>query len=180
MIRRAGPAGRTAKRRAVAGDRGATLVIVLVMVTVLSVASLSVAKFSFGSAKAEDAYGQNQRLSDALDVAAAGALDDVRAAGNACPTATSNPPWPLTVQDVDGLARQPNNLVPVSVQLDCTGTGNQLLLTATRMVTCPSGAVAATTRLTLTLLRTTVGESSVPSLQVQQRNVTDLTGCAST
>jgi len=159
----------TARRRC--ADTGATLLFVLIVVTVLSVASLAVAKLGFSTSKAVAAQDDTQRMSNALDIGAAAGQDAVRAAGNACPTG-----WPLTLHNVDGLATATNPAVDVRLDCALSQDQQQMVLSATRVVQC-TGGVADAARLTLTLSLSRVGESDVPTLQVQQRNVTDLAGC---
>lgn len=155
-------------RRWDTSDRGASLLFVLTVVMVLSVASLGVAKIGFATSKSDEIRGQEHRLTNALDTAAAAGLDSMRTNGNACPTDG----WPLTIDDVDGLAP------PIPVTLECVATGEEELeLSATRMMECPGG-VAPASRLTLTLRAAEVGEADMSSLQVLRRSVTDLTtGC---
>jgi Tfp pilus assembly protein PilV len=155
-------------------DAGATLMFVMIVVTVLAVASLGVAKLGFSTTKAVAAQDEDQRYTNALDIAAAAGLDSIRAAGNACPTG-----WPLTLSNVDGLATATNPAI--TVRLDCALSQDQrqMVLSATRVVQCGQG-LADAARLALTLSLSGVGESTVPTLQTQQRNVTDLAGCRPT
>ncbi|MGQ0463971.1 MAG: hypothetical protein ACT4QG_01500 [Sporichthyaceae bacterium] len=160
-------------RRWDTSDRGASLLFVLTIVMVLSVASLGVAKIGFATSKSDEVLSLEQRYANALDIAAAAGLDSVRGAGNRCPAEN----WKQPVDDVDGLADAAAGVPAIKVELACTASGDQVLLTATRMMECPGGTVAPTSQLTLTLRAADVGADTL-SLQLLRRSVTDVpTGC---
>ncbi|HEX4365154.1 MAG TPA: hypothetical protein VHZ75_11440 [Solirubrobacteraceae bacterium] len=76
-------------------EDGAVLILALVIVSLLSVATLAVAQFGFASPKASRAYTDNQRLVNALDSGLQAAVEDARLdlpTAPACGPAASDEP----------------------------------------------------------------------------------------
>ena len=170
----------TARRR----DSGAVLLLVLIIVTVLGVATLAIAQLTFAAPKAAKAVGAKERLLNVLDSGIAGATENLRMNGP-CPTPAPTPtpsptpgptptptPTPLPsptpptyflkVTNADGLASQP----PLDVVVTCSGSG-PYTLTAAGYITdgdCDGAAHGTGQALVARILMPDVGGRPVPRI----------------
>jgi Tfp pilus assembly protein PilX len=149
-------------------DQGAALIFVLTVVTVLALATMTVAKFGFTVPEAAVEHTANQRVSDALESGLGAGVEAVRtnSTPGACPASS------LILSDVDGLASG-GVLTPITATVACATTANPHLLALT--VTC-NGSSGPT--LVGSLSIADVGDDPNPPLLLTSRNFSAGTGSA--
>lgn len=158
-------------------DDGASLILVLIIVTVMGLATLAVAEMALVGSRAAKAISANERLLNALDTAVAVEIEKRRSAATACPSETRIP-------DVDG------STPAITVHVGCRPADDALDLTAIDLtatgyllqpVECAppaaGGPTAASPRLDVRVTMSSVGTSAERIAKIASRHLTSVPSC---